>query len=174
MAPITIFRRSLNFFLKKNIKYCHRSYIEILLMEEWKKARKCDIVKPCRREQTVFEISRNIYKRDYKKIEEVYQDKEFSSELGVVIGAITDSPELVNQALERKGGRMNMCRALEELEKEGIKKGIKEGIKEGIVNGKILARYEDGMTPEEIAEKMGLPVEQVEKVLEENKVLAMV
>ena len=67
-----------------------------------------------------------------------------------------------------------MCRALEELEKEGIKKGIKEGIKEGIVNGKILARYEDGMTPEEIAEKMGLPVEQVEKVLEENKVVAMV
>ena len=24
------------------------------------------------------------------------------------------------------GGRMNMCRALEELEKEGIKKGIKK------------------------------------------------
>ncbi|OUN26562.1 hypothetical protein B5G33_16070 [Blautia sp. An81] len=61
---------------------------------------------------------------------------------------------------------MNMCRALEELEKEGIKKGI--------VNGKILARYEDGMKPEKIAEKMGLSVEQVEKVLEENKVLAMV
>ena len=55
---------------------------------------------------------------------------------------------------------------MEELEKEGIKKGI--------VNGKILARYEDGMKPEKIAEKMGLSVEQVEKVLEENKVLAMV
>ena len=38
----------------------------------------------------------------------------------------------------------------------------------------ILARYEDGMKPEEIAEKMGLSVEQVEKVLEENKGLAMV
>ncbi len=60
------------------------------------------------------------------------------------------------------------------IRKRRHKKGIKEGIKEGIVNGKILARYEDGMTPEEIAEKMGLPVEQVEKVLEENKVLAMV
>ena len=60
------------------------------------------------------------------------------------------------------------------IRKRRHKKGIKEGIKEGIVNGKILARYEDGMTPEEIAEKMGLPVEQVEKVLEENKVVAMV
>mgnify|MGYP005759729329 CR=1 FL=1 len=55
-----------------------------------------------------------------------------------------------------------MCRALEELEKEGI------------VNGKILARYEDGMTPEEIAGKMGLSVKQVEKILEENNVLEMV
>ena len=92
--------------------------------------------------QTVFEISRNIYKRDYKKIEEVYQDKEFSSELGVVIGAITDSQELVNQALERKGGRMNMCTALEELKKEGRT----EGITEGIIKGRIL-NYTLNYTP---------------------------
>lgn len=124
--------------------------------------------------QTVFEICRNIYKKNYEEIANVYQSKEIDSELGLVIGAITDSPKLVDQALERKGGRMNMCRALEELEKEGIKKGIKEGIKEGIVNGKILARYEDGMTPEEIAGKMGLSVKQVEKILEENNVLEMV
>lgn len=92
--------------------------------------------------QTVFEISRNIYKRDYKKIEEVYQDKEFPSELGVVIGAITDSQELVNQALERKGGRMNMCTALEELKKEGRT----EGITEGIIKGRIL-NYTLNYTP---------------------------
>lgn len=55
-----------------------------------------------------------------------------------------------------------MCRALEELEREGIQKG------------KILARYEDGMPPEEIEKKMGLSVKQVEKILEENKVLALV
>ena len=46
--------------------------------------------------------------------------------------------------------------------------------KKGIVNGKILARYEDGMKPEEIAGKMGLSVKQVEKILEENNVLEMV
>ncbi len=112
--------------------------------------------------QTVFEICRNIYKKNYDEIANVYQSKEIDSELGLVIGAITDSPKLVNQALERKGGRMNMCRALEELEREGIQKG------------KILARYEDGMPPEEIAKKMGLSVKQVEKILEENKVLALV
>ena len=61
-----------------------------------------------------------------------------------------------------------------EGKKDGLEEGIKEGIKEGIVNGKILARYEDGMKPEEIAGKMGLSVKQVEKILEENNVLEMV
>ena len=69
-----------------------------------------------------------------------------------------------------------MCRALEELKQEGWeegrKKGIEQGIEQGMIkgveNGKILARYEDGMEPEAIAVRMGLTVEQVEKVLEEN------
>lgn len=118
--------------------------------------------------QTVFEISRSIYKRDYKKIEEVYQDKEFSSELGVVIGAITDSQELVNQALERKGGRMNMCTALEELKKESEIRGEKRGEKKGEIRGRILIYFEFGVAPEEIARKMQLTVKEVEKILEEN------
>ena len=113
--------------------------------------------------QTVFEISRNIYKKNYKKIEEAYQDKEFSYELGVVIGAITDSPELVNQALERKGGRMNMCMALEELKKEFEIKGE--------IKGRILTYYEFGVSLEEIAKKTGITVNEAEKILEENGVL---
>ena len=72
-----------------------------------------------------------------------------------------------------KGGRMNMCRALEELKQEGIAEGIEQGIEKGmekgLERGKILARFEDGMSPEEIAHKMGLTVKQVEQVLEEHK-----
>lgn len=41
------------------------------------------------------------------------------------------------------------------------------GLEKGMEKGKILARYEDGMAPEEIAQKMGLTVEQVELVLKE-------
>ena len=96
---------------------------------------------------------------------EVYGDKEIDAELGVVIGTITESQGIVSQALESRGGRMNMCTALEELERKGMEKGMK--------TGKILARYEDGMSPEEIARKMGLTVEQVEKILEENGMLTM-
>ena len=97
---------------------------------------------------------------------EVYGDKEIDAELGVVIGTVTESQGIVSQALESKGGRMNMCTALEELERKGMEKGMK--------TGKILARYEDGMSPEEIARKMGLTVEQVEKILEENGMLTTV
>ena len=49
-----------------------------------------------------------------------------------------------------------------------------EGIEKGMKTGKVLARYEDGMSPEEIARKMGLTVEQVEKILEENGMLTTV
>ncbi len=52
--------------------------------------------------------------------------------------------------------------------------GVAEGMEKGIEKGKIVARYEDGMTPEEIAHKMGLTVKQVEQVLEECKMLATV
>lgn len=63
-----------------------------------------------------------------------------------------------------------MCKALEELKLEGVA----EGMEKGIEKGKIVARYEDGMTSEEIAHKMGLTVKQVEQVLEECKMLATV
>ena len=63
-----------------------------------------------------------------------------------------------------------MCTALEELER----KGMEMGIEKGMITGKILVRYEDGMPPEEIARKMGLTVEQVEKILEENGMLTTV
>lgn len=119
---------------------------------------------------TVFGVSRNIFKREYNKITDVYKNQEIDSEIGLVIGAITESQELINQALEQQGGKMNMCKALEELKLEGVA----EGMEKGIEKGKIVARYEDGMTPEEIAHKMGLTVKQVEQVLEECKMLATV
>lgn len=121
--------------------------------------------------RTVFEICQNIYKRNYKKIEDAYQEKEISSELGIVIGTITESQELVNQALKREGGKFNMCTALEDLKKEGKIEGKEEGRIEGRIEGKILARFEDGMSPKEIAQKMGLTEKEVERVLEEGGVL---
>ena len=79
--------------------------------------------------ETVFDISRSIYERDYERINTVYKDQLISSKLGVVIGAITESQGLIDQALkfEEKGG-MNVCKALEELVNEGVQQGRVDGI----------------------------------------------
>lgn len=54
---------------------------------------------------TVFDVSRAIYDRDYQKINMVYKDRMLSTELGLVIGAITESQQLIDHALrsEQKG-----------------------------------------------------------------------
>ena len=79
---------------------------------------------------TVFDISRSIYERDYCRIAALYKDMQIPSELGMVIGAITQSQKLIDHALEReqKGGRVNMCNALEELENTAIQRGLIKGI----------------------------------------------
>lgn len=53
----------------------------------------------------------------------------FSPELALVVGAITESQELIDHALENeKKGAINMCTALEELKKEGLQEGEVKGI----------------------------------------------
>ena len=55
--------------------------------------------------------------KNYEKIREMYQDQEISASLGLVIGAVTESQQLIDHALrsEQEGGPMNMCNALEEF-----------------------------------------------------------
>ena len=77
----------------------------------------------------VFDVSRAIYEHNFEKINTLYKNQAIPAELGVVIGAITESQELINHALksEEKGGQIYMCTALEELVNEGVEKGRKEG-----------------------------------------------
>lgn len=92
---------------------------------------------------TVFDVSRSIYERDFQKINTVYKEKAIPAELGVVIGAITESQRLINHALqsEKKGGQIYMCGALEELVNEGVQRGRQEGriegLQEGILKGQL-------------------------------------
>lgn len=87
----------------------------------------------------VFDISRSIYERDYEKINMLYRDRNISSELGIVIGAITQSQKLIDYALEseQRGGQVNMCTALEELRNEGVLEGRREGVLEGRREGRL-------------------------------------
>lgn len=85
--------------------------------------------------RTFFEISRSLYSKDYDIIQEKYHEKTLSSELGIAIGSVTHSPQLIKQALssESEGGNFDMCKALEELWEDGLQKGITSGI-QGSIN----------------------------------------
>ena len=83
---------------------------------------------------TVFDLSSSIYNRDYEKINKLYKNQPISPELALVVGAITESQELIDHALENeKKGAINMCTALEELKKEGVQEGLQEGEVKGII-----------------------------------------
>lgn len=66
---------------------------------------------------TVFEVSREIFKKNFDKIYELYGNRDMDAEIIAMIGMITDSSELIRQG-ENKEVR-NMCTALEELKNEG-------------------------------------------------------
>ena len=117
---------------------------------------------------TVFDVSRSIYERNFDKINTIYRDKKISAELGVVIGAITESQKLIDQALksEKEGGQINMCGALEELVDKGRQEGMQKGILANIRICKNL-NASKADTIKNIAKEFSLPeeiaVEYVEK-----------
>ena len=82
---------------------------------------------------TIFNISRFIFDEKYDKITDIYKEKNISSELAMVIGCITESQKLINNAIksEQKGGTVNMCKALEKLEEKGRMEGRLEGRSQG-------------------------------------------
>ena len=83
----------------------------------------------------IFDMSRMIYHRDFQKIEEIYGNKSIPSELGIVIGAITSSKNLIEAAMASPKGEINMCNALKELENKGRAEGMAAGRAEGMAAG---------------------------------------
>ena len=117
--------------------------------------------------ETVFDVSRSIYEKNFEKINTVYKEKAIPAELGIVIGAITESQRLINQALqsEKKGGQIYMCGALEELVNEGVKRGKQEGILANIRICKNLnASKSDAI--KNIAKEFSLPEEKAKEYVE--------
>ena len=90
---------------------------------------------------TIFDITRFIYNREYDKINHIYKTQTIPTELGLVIGAITETQKIIDDALklEEKGEQMDMCKALEELEEKGRQEGRQEGEVKGKEKGVILA-----------------------------------
>lgn len=120
---------------------------------------------------TVFDISRFIYEEKYDRINDIYEEQEISSELGLVIGAITESRKLINNALksEKEGGKMNMCKALEKLEEKGREEGRREGISRGEILTKInlvQKKFQRGDSIEKIADDLLEDIEFIQPIYE--------
>ena len=77
-------------------------------------------------------------------------------------------------SIENEKEEINMCKALDDLFAEGIEKGIVEGIEKGIAEGiekrdrdLIIKKHIKGIPAEVIAEFLEVPVEMVNKVIDQ-------
>ena len=117
--------------------------------------------------QDVFETARLIYKGEFDQVKEMFGDRTVKSDVGAMIGVMTDSDLIVERAYESKGG-MNMCTALEKLEERGREEGRAEGRAEG-KREMIFAFLKAGAEIRVIKEASGLSEEEIEKLRKEMK-----
>lgn len=107
----------------------------------------------------IFNISRFIFDKKYDKITDIYKQENISPELAMIIGCITESQKLINDAVEseEKGGSVNMCKALEELEERGRQEGRLEGRLQGQIGIKlklILKKVHKNKSLEQIVDEL--------------------
>ncbi len=101
----------------------------------------------------VFNITRNIYQKNFQNIYKEYNNKLVDSEVLDLIGVITSSKALLGINREqRKGGGIDMCTALEELRMEIENQGVQKGMEQER-NKAIIAMLELGLTKEQILTK---------------------
>lgn len=84
--------------------------------------------------------------------------------MAVVIGTITESEPIIEQAAENKGGLINMCGALERLEERGVKRGIRQRNEEIV-----LQMLKKGMENRLIHEITGTDEEAIEQLRKDMK-----
>lgn len=118
----------------------------------------------------MFDVIRCIYNRDYDKINEVYKDKPLDTELALVIGSITKSQKIIDQALklESEGEQMQMRKALQELEQRGVEAGQEFGEK-GLVKKLVKKKLAKGKSVEVIADELEEEVSAIQRVIDEIK-----
>lgn len=106
----------------------------------------------------IFYIARSIYNKDIDAILSKYKTRNVDNEVMKLISVLTATPQIMNLCKpNEQGGKVNMCKAMEELKaewqnesrNEGINKGIELGIDSEKVNS-IISMLEFGITREQI------------------------
>lgn len=108
--------------------------------------------------QDFFTLIKQFYENnghiDLSKLKESFGDKEIYWETMAALGAATGSVELIKYAQRHKGGRLNMCTALENLKQEGIQEGMQKGIEKGRLEGMVTAYRELDVPDDSIIQKL--------------------
>ena len=94
----------------------------------------------------VFYIARSIYNKDIDAILNKYKTRNVDNEVMKLISVLTATPQIMNLCKSNKqGGKVNMCKAMEELKAEwqsdANKKAIISMLEFGITREQILTRY---------------------------------
>lgn len=109
----------------------------------------------------IFYIARSIYNKDIDAILSKYKTRNVDNEVMKLISVLTATPQIMNLCKpNEQGGKVNMCKAMEELKaewqnesrNEGINKGIKLGIDSEKINS-IISMLEFDVTREQILTK---------------------
>lgn len=113
--------------------------------------------------EMVFEISREIFRKNFKELSRKYQNMKLPSELAGVIGAITESTFILE--CREKGEDWNMCRALEEYQEQARMEGFQTGQEKTLY-----ALMERGiLSPEQAAQMLNISLEEWEGIAEKYR-----
>ena len=110
--------------------------------------------------QIVFEISECLLAGRFDELEKKYIHRDIKAELAVMIGTITESDYIIQQAAREEGGVMNMCTALEQLEKRGIEQGKMELIS---------VMLQKGCSYEELSNLTDIPIETLKQTAKNSE-----
>lgn len=121
---------------------------------------------------TVFDMIRFIYHQDYSQLNEFYKNRLLDTELALVIGSITKSQKIIDQALEleTEGKQMQMCRALQELEQRGMEAGRSEGIEFGkkeLLIQQVKKKLAKGKSVDVIADELEEDISAIQDIIDE-------
>ena len=117
---------------------------------------------------SLFRLVRYIYTDNYSLIQQYYQNQDISTELGLVIGAITQTQQLINYSLEasQKGGKINMCNAMQRFVNHCQEEARLKGHREGHLEGRLEGRLEGLINSIELCKEFDCSQEvTVEKIL---------
>jgi len=88
-----------------------------------------------------------------------------------VIAALAKSKSTVKEEADKIMGGQVLDYETKVIFREGLQQGIEQGFENGFESGKIIARFEDGMSIEEIAEKTKVSAETVKSILSKDGLL---